>query len=124
MKNKRRRFPRMRPRRTEQPHPPQALLDRLHRLLCRTFGCITSNGYACGRCSADLYGPDFVQQTPFDSLAGATRRLCGIFNPHNFHCDHCGARLSFARFYSEAKVRGLISTKYCTQQCFEDWLPL
>lgn len=123
MRNKRRRFPRMRRGRPEQQHPPKTLLGRIFRMQCKMFGCITSNGYICDRCSADVYGPNFVQQTPFDPFAVAIRKLCSIFAATKFHCDHCGRRLSFARFYSEARIRGILSTKFCTQKCFDDWLP-
>jgi hypothetical protein len=103
--------------------PPQPLWTRVLRAQRRVLGCYTSNGYGCDRCSADLYSADFVQQSPFEPLAAAVRKFRSIFAAKNRRCNHCGERLSFARFRSEARVRGLLAPKFCNEKCFDDWLP-
>jgi hypothetical protein len=110
-------------RQPDQKKPPRNLWDRIFRAQCKLFGCSASNGHTCDRCSADLYCPDFVQLSPFDPLAAAVSKFCRIFAAQNFRCDTCGKRLTFPRFYSEARVRGLLSTKFCTDKCFDEWLP-
>jgi hypothetical protein len=123
MQRKRRHSYSTRGRQAEREAAPRTVWDQIFRAQCKLFGCYTSNGYACDRCSADLYSSDFVQLSPFDALGAAISKFCRIFAPQNFRCNSCGKRLTFARFYSEARVRGLLSTKFCTDKCFDEWLP-
>jgi hypothetical protein len=95
---------------------------------CQLFGCSVSDVPACGRCAADLYGSEFVQSGRLEPMLQLDSLIRNAASLRILRCGHCHRLLPCRPFLHEWKrarrMGGRVtSTKFCSEECEDVWLP-
>jgi hypothetical protein len=84
----------------------------MRRIRCVLFGCWCDENYACLKCGATLYDPDYVQIGKMDWVSRLWAKICAVPHVVSKRCEVCGKLIWFPGGKS-----------FCSQACWDKWIP-
>jgi hypothetical protein len=98
------------------------------RIRCTLLGCFVSDEPACPRCHSDLYSSEFLQSGLLDPMLCRLHHVRAAVSLRYLRCAHCGRFLSPRRLWQEWRLArrwgaGLVSTKFCSDDCDDSYFP-